>query len=828
MADDREGENGKINVVVKTSKNKEIIEAEATATILKFKELVSIKFNAPVSQLCLIFAGRILKDGDTLASYSIKDGLTVHLVIKSDNRAQQQAAQHASGQQQSPSSTPVTSSASNPPSQSVPSFQSGMEGLGGLDMFGNSGNIHQMSQQLMSNPEMLRQMMDNPMVQNMMSNPDLIRQMILSNPQMQQIIERNPEISHILNNPDLMRQTMEMVRNPSVMQEMMRTHDRALSNLEWPVMELKQINREARKIVVESGGRHPCSSNALLYMPRSKGGQGLHSVEMEYKATKIKGAVRLHGNEDRALGMVREFEEQAERMGRRSIFKEAATCAEELGLKLDLEHVQGIKKEVRRCQIEKLEDEIRNQRWQGHLVTTRLEDESLSASGKDGAPEDESLSADGCFWWLTEWNNCPSHTIAGLAELYEQLLPTPVYTSQKTHTSGEGEVRCKLCGKAPESVAHILSGCSALAQSKYLSRHDTALKVLFYRLLYNEGFIDEIPPWYSLDKPKPVYESENVKAYWDVPIYADQQEVRCNRVDACIVNHMCKGVVTLEMSCPWVNNWTRKDEEKTLKYGPLRWELRQQFPGYEVKQYNIIMDALGGWSQELDVMMRKLVGGRSTDVLRKMQRTVLSGMLNIAWTFKSLPGGFNALQRMYTDIQEPMLNATQEQDMLDILHNVIHTGLNILMPVRRVRVNSSDVPWMTPHLKSLILKRQRAFREHGVESSSYKLYRNAVNRERKSCKASFYKVKVEHMKEENPKLWWKEVKLLSGSQSNSGNVINHLYIKELEDCNNHELANIINQAFLEPLEEYRLEQPLSKFPVSADSPKLHEVSELRI
>ncbi|PFX13882.1 hypothetical protein AWC38_SpisGene21994 [Stylophora pistillata] len=264
-------------------------------------------------------------------------------------------------------------------------------------------------------------------------------------------------------------------------------------------------------------------------------------------------------------------------MGRRSIFKEAAKCAEELGLELDLERAR---------------DQER------------------------------------------EWKNCPSHTIAGLVELYEQLLPTRVYTSQKTHTSGEGEVRCRLCGKAPESVAHILSGCSALAQSKYLSRHDAALKVLFYELLYDEGFIDEIPPWYSPDKPKPVYESENVKAYWDVPIYADQQEVRCNRVDARIVNHMCKRVVTLEMSCPWVNNRTRKDEEKTLKYGPLRWELRQQFPGYEVKQYNIIMDALGGWSRELDVMMRELVGGRSTDVLRKMQRAVLSGTLNIARTFK--------------------------------------------------------------------------------------------------------------------------------------------------------------------------------------------------
>ena len=120
-----------------------------------------------------------------------------------------------------------------------------------------------------------------------------------------------------------------------------------------------------------------------------------------------------------------------------------------------------------------------------------------------------------------------------------------------------------------------------MAQSNHLSRHDAALKVLFYELLYDEGVIDEIPPCYSPDKPKPVYESENVKAYWDVPICADQQEIRCNRVDARIVNHKCKRVVTLEMSYPWVNNRKRKEEEKTLKYGPLRWELRQQFPGYE-------------------------------------------------------------------------------------------------------------------------------------------------------------------------------------------------------------------------------------------------------
>ena len=36
----------------------------------------------------------------------------------------------------------------------------------------------------------------------------------------------------------------------------------------------------------------------------------LRSVEKEYKATKIKGAVRLNCNEDPAIQMMREFEER--------------------------------------------------------------------------------------------------------------------------------------------------------------------------------------------------------------------------------------------------------------------------------------------------------------------------------------------------------------------------------------------------------------------------------------------------------------------------------------------------------------------------------------
>ena len=41
---------------------------------------------------------------------------------------------------------------------------------------------------------------------------------------------------------------------------------------QWPVTELKKLDRETRKIVVENGRKHPSGSTAILYMSREKGG----------------------------------------------------------------------------------------------------------------------------------------------------------------------------------------------------------------------------------------------------------------------------------------------------------------------------------------------------------------------------------------------------------------------------------------------------------------------------------------------------------------------------------------------------------------------------
>lgn len=243
----------KITVQVKTPKEKQSVEIEENASIKNFKQAISSKFgNAPLENLCLIFAGKIMKDTETLAGHNVKDGMTVHLVIK-------QSAAGGSSTGASPAATPASTAASPPPPTSGPGSSAaspappplsapadiglspfGLGGFGGIPGLGNLGlgsaNFMELQQRvqrdLLANPDMMRQVLDNPLTQSLMSNPDIIRQMLEANPQMQEVMDRNPEIRQMLNNPEVLRQMMDIARNPSRLQEMTRSMDRQMQNLE--------------------------------------------------------------------------------------------------------------------------------------------------------------------------------------------------------------------------------------------------------------------------------------------------------------------------------------------------------------------------------------------------------------------------------------------------------------------------------------------------------------------------------------------------------------------------------------------------------------------
>ena len=70
---------------------------------------------------------------------------------------------------------------------------------------------------------------------------------------------------------------------------------------EWRLNDLRQLDRETRKVIQEYGGMHSSGSTKLLYLPTYQRGQGLTQIETIYKITKIKVSNYLMRSEDPRL-----------------------------------------------------------------------------------------------------------------------------------------------------------------------------------------------------------------------------------------------------------------------------------------------------------------------------------------------------------------------------------------------------------------------------------------------------------------------------------------------------------------------------------------------
>ena len=229
----------------------------------------------------------------------------------------------------------------------------------------------------------------------------------------------------------------------------------------------------------------------------------------------------------------------------------------------------------------------------------------------------------------------------------------------------------------------------------------------------------------------------------------------------------------------------------------------QAFPPFGLSDHNVI-----------------LTSPKATEKAANMTKTVLRRDLR--------PSRKAELARYLSSVDWQVLFTCLQscEELFGAFHEVLCTGLDLLMPVKRVRINTRDAPWMTSDLKSLILKRQQAFHKHGSDSVQFKFYRNAVNRKRKHSKAKFYETKIDQRKQKDPRSWWKEVKRLSGAQQSSSSNLNSLLdIGELEGLSKREVADHINCALLEPLEEYRSTEKIPKLPLEDQSPKYLVVTE---
>ena len=122
-----------------------------------------------------------------------------------------------------------------------------------------------------------------------------------------------------------------------------------------------------------------------------------------------------------------------------------------------------------------------------------------------------------------------------------------------------------------------------------------------------------------------------------------------------------------------------------------------------------------------------------------------------------------AMRKYLDEVDLNQLVATTDscEEKTKTLEMIIKTGMDILLPLKSKKVIVNEPPWINDQLKSLIHERQVALAQGDL--GNFRRLRNRVNRLRKSCRTKYYASKVEHLRDCDPRRWWKES--LGGMQS---------------------------------------------------------------
>ncbi|CAG0898393.1 unnamed protein product, partial [Darwinula stevensoni] len=192
---------------------------------------------------------------------------------------------------------------------------------------------------------------------------------------------------------------------------------------------------------------------------------------------------------------------------------------------------------------------------------------------------------------------------------------------------------CRACGRASETLSHLLSSCKHYATSLYISRHNNALRVLYYHLRHAYG-IDKGPtiPWVPAEVES-VVERPNVKIYWNYA-HSTTRQLTATKPDITLFDVVAKEIFVIEFSIPSERNISRKEEEKRSKYQDLLFELRGQHPGYRVHLVVLIVGCLGSMKDTLMAELEKIPVCRSKaySLAYCMQKAVLLASMQLLRT----------------------------------------------------------------------------------------------------------------------------------------------------------------------------------------------------
>ena len=202
----------------------------------------------------------------------------------------------------------------------------------------------------------------------------------------------------------------------------------------------------------------------------------------------------------------------------------------------------------------------------------------------------------------------------------DQSLPTNNYKTNISKVTTND--LCRICKNNKETIDHLIAGCSTIAPTEYLERHNKIGRYLHWNICKDAG-IEVSQKWYE-HVPDPVIETEEKTILWDFSIHTDRT-IKANRPDLIIKDKKTKKCLLIDVAVPADKNVTIKEFEKRSKYKDLEIEIQRMWK-METEVLPVVIGALGVVTKVLKESLRKLPG----EVCEKeIQKIALMGTAHI-------------------------------------------------------------------------------------------------------------------------------------------------------------------------------------------------------
>ncbi|KXJ16764.1 uncharacterized protein LOC110235072 [Exaiptasia diaphana] len=331
--------------------------------------------------------------------------------------------------------------------------------------------------------------------------------------------------------------------------------------INWKLEDLRRLDRKTRKLLTTAKMHHPKADVDRLYLPRTSGGRGLIQIETSYKLTTIGLHTYLNSNEDCLLMIAREHEQLKNTT---SVDVQAAKFKREFDVpdieKLDNEgattYARRTKLKAKNLALEHLKHKWEEKPLHGQYPK-RINDKDVDQAQT--------------YEWLRT-SGLKSETEGFIIAAQDQCIKTNYYRN-KILKDGTDPM-CRICGKNQETIDHLVSGCSELAKTEYIHRHNKATAYLHWAICKHYNI--EVKDKYYEHEPSTVEDNEEATILWDMPIQTDR-EIKANRPDIVVKNKKEKTCLLIDMSIPTERNTSVKTSEKLSKYKDLEIEIQRMW-----------------------------------------------------------------------------------------------------------------------------------------------------------------------------------------------------------------------------------------------------------